>query len=207
MESEKEKMGTGRLYDANYDTELIAERQACKELCYTLNHLPPSQIAEREAIIRRLFCKTKERFLKQIPHKKRADYFLMSKLRMRDPSGKYIPILHRMFYVATHSNDSMWLALCLYNLSVDPTMSCRVINSTNGQVIELEKQDCSKLLSDREKTILQLIDMGKTSHEIARELFISKNTVSRHRQNILEKLQVKNSIEACRIAKELKLLF
>ena len=23
MESEKEKMGTGRLYDANYDTELI----------------------------------------------------------------------------------------------------------------------------------------------------------------------------------------
>ena len=30
MESEKEKMGTGRLYDANYDTELIAERQACK---------------------------------------------------------------------------------------------------------------------------------------------------------------------------------
>ncbi len=29
MESEKEKMGIGRLYDANYDTELIAERQAC----------------------------------------------------------------------------------------------------------------------------------------------------------------------------------
>ena len=44
MESEKEKMGTGRLYEANYDTELIAERQACKELCYTLNHLPPSQM-------------------------------------------------------------------------------------------------------------------------------------------------------------------
>ena len=45
MESEKEKMGTGRLYDANYDTELIAERQACKELCYTLNHLPPSPLS------------------------------------------------------------------------------------------------------------------------------------------------------------------
>ncbi len=62
MESEKEKMGTGRLYDANYDTELIAERQACKELCYTLNHLPPSQIAEREAIIRRLFARRKNVF-------------------------------------------------------------------------------------------------------------------------------------------------
>ena len=32
-----------------------------------LNHLPPSQIAEREAIIRRLFCKTKERFLLEQP--------------------------------------------------------------------------------------------------------------------------------------------
>jgi len=37
-------------------------------------------------------------------------------------------------------------------------------------------------------------------------LSISVNTVSRHRQEILGKLQVKNSIEACRIAKELQLL-
>lgn len=60
-------MGTGRLYDANYDTELIAERQACKELCYELNRLRPSQITEREAIIRRLFHKTKEHFLLEQP--------------------------------------------------------------------------------------------------------------------------------------------
>ena len=145
-------------------------------------------------------------FLKQIPAKKRADYFLMSKLRMRNTSGKYVPVLHRMFYVSTHSSNSMWLALCLYNLSTDPTKNCMVINSANGQAIELEKEDYSSLLSDREKVILKLIDTGKTSQEIARTLFISKNTVSRHRQNILEKLQVKNSIEACRIAKELKLL-
>lgn len=145
-------------------------------------------------------------FLKQIPKKKRTDYYLTSKLRMRDISGNYVPILHRMFYVAIHSNESMWLALCLYNLSTDRAMNCKVINSTNGQVIELEKQDCSSLLSDREKAILRLIDTGKTSLEIAQSLFISKNTVSRHRQNILEKLQVKNSIEACRIAKELNLL-
>lgn len=30
MESEKEKMGTGRLYDANYDTELIANVRLAK---------------------------------------------------------------------------------------------------------------------------------------------------------------------------------
>lgn len=62
MESEKEKMGTGRLYDANYDTELIAERQACKELCYTLNHLPPSQIAERRPLSVGCFTRRKNVF-------------------------------------------------------------------------------------------------------------------------------------------------
>ena len=37
-------------------------------------------------------------------------------------------------------------------------------------------------------------------------LSISIHTVSRHRQEILGKLQVKNSIEACRLAKNLRLL-
>ena len=37
-------------------------------------------------------------------------------------------------------------------------------------------------------------------------LAISPNTVSRHRQEILGKLQVKNSIEACRIARDLELI-
>lgn len=45
-----------------------------------------------------------------------------------------------------------------------------------------------------------------TSKEIAETLSISINTVSRQRQEILGKLQVKNSIEACRIAKDLKLI-
>ena len=70
----------------------------------------------------------------------------------------------------------------------------------------MEKQDYSHVLSEREKEILSLIGIGKPSKEIADLLFISKNTVSRHRQNILSKLQVRNSIEAYRIAKELGLL-
>jgi DNA-binding NarL/FixJ family response regulator len=44
------------------------------------------------------------------------------------------------------------------------------------------------------------------SKEIASRLFISINTVNRHRQNILMKLQASNSVEACRVAKGLKLI-
>jgi len=61
-------------------------------------------------------------------------------------------------------------------------------------------------LSSRECEILRLIERGYMSKEIAAELFISVNTVNRHRQNILMKLQATNSVEACRIAKSLKLI-
>lgn len=145
-------------------------------------------------------------FLKNVPDRERTDYYIASHIRMRNLSGEYLPVQHRMFYVASHSNGSIWLALCLYNFSVDATLTSVIINSANGRVIKPEKQDCDDMLSDREKEILRLIDQGQMSKEIAQTLSISIHTVNRHRQNILEKLHVGNSIEACRVAKGLDLL-
>lgn len=145
-------------------------------------------------------------YIKQLPKSEWNNLFLMSKIRMRDSSGNYLTIFHRMFYITSPSNKFVWLTLCLYNLSIDSNLNCIAINSLTGECIELEKQDYSHVLSEREKKILRLIGAGKPSKEIAELLFISKNTVSRHRQNILSKLQVKNSIEAFRIAKELGLV-
>ena len=42
-------------------------------------------------------------------------------------------------------------------------------------------------LSSREEEILQLIVKGKTSKQIAKELFLSKHTIDAHRKHILEK--------------------
>lgn len=62
MESEKEKCRRGELYNANYDRELIQERQECKELCYEYNMLHPSDMAARTELIRRLFGRTGKNF-------------------------------------------------------------------------------------------------------------------------------------------------
>ncbi|MDU1891446.1 MAG: sugar O-acetyltransferase [Dysgonomonas sp.] len=62
MKSEKEKARNGELYDANYDQELIAERDACKELYYTYNSLRPSQREERHELIRKILGKTGNSF-------------------------------------------------------------------------------------------------------------------------------------------------
>jgi len=51
-------------------------------------------------------------------------------------------------------------------------------------------------LSPRQREILRYIGWGKSDVEIARELFLSPNTVRTHRQNIRNILQVRNSIEA-----------
>ena len=79
-----------------------------------------------------------------------------------------------------------------------------IINTANGQVHLLDSHRYTSIVSPREKEILQLIDKGLMSKEIADSLCISINTVNRHRQNILEKLNVDTSIEACRIAKKMK---
>lgn len=146
-------------------------------------------------------------FVRRQPKKLRANYYLMSRLRMRSNTSGYIPVLHRMYHVCIPADGTLWLALCLYGpMTLDLPDKGVIINSVNGEMTTLDKHHNSKILSDREKQVLNLIDKGMTSKDIAATLFISKNTVSRHRQEILAKLQVKNSIEACRIAKDLGLM-
>lgn len=48
-------------------------------------------------------------------------------------------------------------------------------------------------LTDREKTILQLLAEGNSNKHVARELDISVRTVETHRRNIKRKLEVKTS--------------
>lgn len=48
-------------------------------------------------------------------------------------------------------------------------------------------------LSNREIEVLRLIAEGLTNAEIADKLFTSKRTIESHRQNIIEKTQVKNT--------------
>jgi DNA-binding NarL/FixJ family response regulator len=55
-------------------------------------------------------------------------------------------------------------------------------------------------LSPRELEVVKLIAEGLTSEEIGEQLFISRKTVDRHRENVLEKLGMRNRVELTRYA-------
>lgn len=48
-------MLAGEIYDANNDSQLIAERWNCKDVCRKYNTLPARDIAERTKLIKQLF--------------------------------------------------------------------------------------------------------------------------------------------------------
>ena len=55
-------------------------------------------------------------------------------------------------------------------------------------------------LTTREKEVLQWIAEGMTNPEIADALFISPHTVTRHRANLMKKLNVHNRVELVKVA-------
>lgn len=60
--TEKEKMVTKKLYDANYDETLYKERTEAKNLCYDYNQLRPSDEENQRIILKKLLGKTGENF-------------------------------------------------------------------------------------------------------------------------------------------------
>jgi len=57
-------------------------------------------------------------------------------------------------------------------------------------------------LSDREYQILEGVATGLSNKEIGQQLHLSEKTVKHHMTNILQKLQVRNRVEAAMLAQK-----
>lgn len=139
-------------------------------------------------------------FSESLDPERRSDFSVFSRIRMRDKNGTYKLITHRMFYFFSPYNTMLRFALCLYNLDFDQSQTASstflIINSVRGEIAVEDKLNYKNILSPREMEVLKYVGEGYFSKEIAEILSISINTVNRHRQNILEKLKVKNSLSA-----------
>jgi DNA-binding NarL/FixJ family response regulator len=91
---------------------------------------------------------------------------------------------------------------------ISPTLASKLLTEFAAMV---KRGDTSQSvpnprLTAREMEVLRLVARGLNNRDIARELFISENTVKNHVRNILEKLQLHSRMEAVVYAVREKLL-
>jgi DNA-binding NarL/FixJ family response regulator len=94
---------------------------------------------------------------------------------------------------------------------INPSMAGKLLTefatlNRRDQETERPQQVPAPKLTDREMEVLKLVARGMNNRDIAKELFISENTVKNHVRNILEKLQIHSRMEAVMIAVREKLI-
>src|ERR671919_1598205 len=81
---------------------------------------------------------------------------------------------------------------------ISPSMASKLL--TEFAAISKEADERPQMpapkLTDREMEVLRLVAQGLNNRDIAKELFISENTVKNHIRNILEKLHLHSRMEA-----------
>jgi two-component system NarL family response regulator len=87
---------------------------------------------------------------------------------------------------------------------INPSMAAKLLTEFAALAQRDEEERTQQVpaprLTEREIEVLKLVARGMNNRDIAKELFISENTVKNHVRNILEKLQIHSRMEAVMIA-------
>jgi len=91
---------------------------------------------------------------------------------------------------------------------ISPSMAAKLLTefAAMSKRAEERQQLPAPRLTDREMEVLKLVAQGLNNRDIAKELYISENTVKNHIRNILEKLHLHSRMEAVVYAVREKLL-
>ncbi len=170
------------------------------------NKLNPEDLVDKRMLEYEFF-----KFVDALPSEKKLGYKATCRIRIKDSKGNYISVANSTQILQLSPAGKIWLILCCYDFADNKVdshgIAPRIVNSETGECFNPDfSERRSHILTDREKEVLRLIQAGKPSKQIADILGISIHTVSRHRQNILEKLSVGNSVEAITAATAMHLM-
>ena len=141
----------------------------------------------------------------------RKDYKQVFEFRVLNAGNDYVRVISQHQVLEIDHEGNPHLVLGVADLSPDQTgndrIKFRLINMKTGEIVPFPLPDTSNVnLSKREIEILRLVNHGMLSKEISDKLSISIHTVNNHRQNILQKLNVNNVVEAINYARKSSLL-
>ncbi len=84
---------------------------------------------------------------------------------------------------------------------ITPSLATNILLHTYNHEPE-QKHGLIDKLNERESSILKALERGLTNKQIADELFLSEKTIKHYMTNILQKLQVRNRVEAALLAQK-----
>ena len=148
-------------------------------------------------VVRRIDKKVWE-LLDTLSEEEKLAYKYIYELRVLD-RGKYVRMIYQTRILVFKEDN--FLAMGMIDLapeqSANTSVRFQIKNCLTDEVVPFAIETATDvLLTPREREVLALAKEGMFSKEISEKLNISVHTVNRHRQNILEKLQVDNIIEA-----------
>ena len=137
-------------------------------------------------------------FLNTLPEEEKLTYKYIYELRVLE-RGKYVRMIYQMRILAFKEDN--FLAMGIIDIapeqSANTSVRFQIKNCLTDEIVPFAIESAADtLLTPREREVLALAKEGMFSKEISKKLNISIHTVNRNRQNILEKLQVDNMIEA-----------
>jgi DNA-binding NarL/FixJ family response regulator len=103
-------------------------------------------------------------------------------------------------YVLKSGADEDIVDACRATMRGESFLYPSAVNTLVRDYIDRGENEQPDILTPRELEVLKLIAEAHTSKEIAEQLVISVKTVERHRQNILDKLGLRDRVELTRYA-------
>lgn len=188
-----------------YDSDALRSKDKAPDFLETRIH--PDDFIVMEAAQSNLLD-----FLESLPLEERKNYKHIYELRAKNADGIYTRFIVQQQILELDEEGSPWLLFGIIDVSPDPSpldyVKLRVINYKTGEIVpfSISKPGNGVFLTDREKEILELVRKGFQSKEISDKLFLSIHTVNKHRQNIMQKMNTNNVLEAIDYARKLGLL-
>lgn len=150
-------------------------------------------------------------FTYSLPIENRKDYKHIFELRFLNSNNEYVRVISQHQILEIDESGNPYFVLGVIDLSPDQRnmdeIKFRLVNIKTGEIVPFPlTEDANIKLTKREIEILKLVNKGMFSKEISDNLSISIHTVNNHRQNILQKMNTDNVVEAINYARKLGLL-
>ena len=142
--------------------------------------------------------------LEEIPEDKRLRMSYTWNFRLKNADDNYVNVIQNTTPLEFDADMKPIIGLAHYTvidakIQMPITATAKLLNNNNEYETKYFNNFSQKLLtngiSNRERDIIRLLVINKSSKEIADSLNISPNTVDTHRRNILKKLNISSTGE------------